>query len=522
MLKRFKIFIVFIIILIIAVACQNSSIKESDNGIVFTDYDCEMVINISTNTDQAYVFESQWKGKMATWQEEIESRYGIKININYVSAYNFSLYMDGSYLIDQIENEGMTDLIALNYYEIANIGKLVEQGLILPLDEYLEDNAAYKNLPDYILKPYYIQGHLYALPSGNSNFPSLRLINKKMLLETGLAVPETLSEYYEMLVGFSKIDDAVPMVMNLYNNNAVPMIHSPQMGWGASNAILNLKDIFFANGCYPSYNGYTSIGYDPLTGAIEDFMLKPDASVTFTYIDNLFESKLLQVKKVNDFDVFSTDKTYGSYYNCMSNYKESYKSDYETIWYLKGSNDKYLNDVEPSKMVYVLSRNSVNPKETVNAYVNAFMLNKEGYQYMYLGCKNDAFTVDENRLVRKEETNLMRLVDVNIDYLTSDNRKYTNEAGIEYFQNMTQFKSLAESLIQDDMFFTTTCYPFADNVMAAGDVFGWFFDYFINGKGSNSIDDIMEEYRIYAKIYGAKEALDQLNELYGTKATYTF
>lgn len=521
-MKSYKSVFILAIVLLISVSCQKGSTADISKGSYSKNYDCEIGITLSTDADQSFVFGGDWKNRVISWQKEIEEKYGIKVNLKYVSSINFATFMDGTYLEEEIGNNGLAGLIALNYYEISNIGNLAEKELIIPLDEYLADNRAFQSIPDYILKPYMIDGHLYALPTGNSNFPSVRLISKQMLTETGSKVPETLSEYFEVMQKFSKLKDTVPMVMNYYNNNITPMVHNPQMNFESNGSILNLKDLFYANGCYPSYTGYISYNYDPLTGGVEDFMLKPGAEETLTYINSLFQSNLLQVEKIYNIETFAQNKNFGSYYQCIQNYKPEYQNDYEIIWYLKGNNDKYLNAVEPSKMVYVLSKNTENPKETINAYVDAFFLNKDGYYMMYMGKESDTYSYDGKSITLKDNNNIMRLVDTNVEFLTENAQVFRNADGLEYFQDMDKIKSVAETLIRDEMLFTSSLYPLSNKTRLVSQTYNWFFDLFINGKGNANVEDIQKNYVNHAKTRGSQETLDFLNELYGTKATYSY
>lgn len=503
--------IILIVVLSLLIACtSNDPVLEStpSNSLVINQAkdteDIEIELTISTDASHGYIFEDEWKSEVVSWQEELSLKYGVVVSLNYISAYRLDTFINGTYLEEAIKDDGLSGLIQLKDYEITNLAKLIDLQLILPLDEYLVENKAFNNLPGYLLNPYIINDKLYAIPAGNSGFPSIRLISKELLAKTQQPIPKTLSEYYEVLVDIKSNGDSVPMVTN-----------------DTGNYVYNIKDLFYANGCYPSFTGFSSISYDPLTNAVEDYMLKPGALETYQYIDHLIGNQLLQIKNVDSFDHFSSDARYGSYYGEMTEYSQKLIDDYDIIWYLEGSNNKFLNVINPSEKVYVLSKNTIQAKETVNAFVNTFLLNEEGYYLGYFGQKDVKYKKNDYEVHAIEDEDRMEIMNSDINYLSNGITSYSSD-GLEYYKNINELTNVTEQLLKDDLLFSTSEYSFSFNARDAGWIHSWFFEIFMNSRGTVDVQEIIDEYVDYAKTFGGKDSLDQLNKLYGTSAMYDY
>jgi len=468
--------IIIISILGVIASCENTDIsKKQTNMNLLAEEQCNMILNLAVNMNQSYVFDEEYEHDISQWENLLKDKYNIDMQLNYISPIYESEFISGSYIIEKIEDKSLEGLIRLQGIQLTNIGALKSEGLILPLDELLMENDGFTNLPMAMKSPFIIDGKLWAIPSGYENTASVRFISKELLEKSNSDIPETLAEYYEVLLNISKIKETIPMVIN----NDIPYSFT-------------MRDIFYANGCYPSYTGFSSINYDPLTNSVEDYILKPGAIDTYQYLNLLFENKLLQLKNVDNLDEFVKNKNYGSYYNEIKDYKQEYEDDYEIIWYLKGSNDKYLNTILPSKGAYILSRNTQNAKQTVNKFVDTFLLDKEGYYTSYFGEYDKKYYIENEYVVAVSNEKGMNITTPYMEYLSNTNTKFKNSDGVEYYNNIVNINSITTQLLKEDLLFSSSYFPYSFDLRMAGRIHGWFFTNFINRRGEVNIEDLVD------------------------------
>ena len=105
----------------------------------------------------------------------------------------------------------------------ATLGKYVQNGLVIGLNELLEEHGkeTMENKKDILEGLGCIDGTIYGIPRGYS-MPSLTVMRKDWLDKLGMEVPTTLEEYYEVLKAFRDKDpdgngqnDTLPMGMIL-------------------------------------------------------------------------------------------------------------------------------------------------------------------------------------------------------------------------------------------------------------------------------------------------------------------
>ncbi len=504
-MKLYKKILIIIVVFTLLVGCNNSSSTDTNNDTPLSIKSVsEFTINISAFSGQNYFFEDEWKSDVSNWQEEMKNMYGVDINLNYISSYYADEIINGIYYQEAILKDEISGLIKLTGRQVGNIGEMINQSTIYPLDEYLENNQYYKNLPDVVKEPFIVNGVTYAIPAGNSYFPSVRLIRKDLLEKTGLKPPSTTAELYEVLMALKKIDGVVPIVVG-----------------DTYNVISNLNDILHAYGCYPSYYGHMAIGYDPISKAFEDYLLKPEAKDALLYINMLFDNNLLQRKNVDNFSDFLKEDTYGSYYSTIINFSDTYRNDYEIIWYLSGSNDKYLMGVGADYSAYVLTINTKNPQETINTFIDTLFVTRDKYLMGYLGQEGVKYIYEDNVIKRVENESRMQLLEHNNNYLNNDTTILLSN-GDRIYENIDLLNNVTDQLLADNLAFVTPLFPFYPKFVEAGMVHSWFINNFTLRSGDADVDDLIEAYVTYAKMYGGPEALEYLNDLYNTTPQYTY
>ena len=108
--------------------------------------------------------------------------------------------------------------VFVNYYNINEYYELATQGMLMPLDEYLTEEAL-GNYLRYVDKEWLdlfrVDGKLYCLPDHNeqsANPVSAVMVRKDLFDQMGIEVPTTLDEFYQMLVKAKEMwPDRIPL-----------------------------------------------------------------------------------------------------------------------------------------------------------------------------------------------------------------------------------------------------------------------------------------------------------------------
>lgn len=500
---KLRTFFLILIIVILLVSCQNSSNKNNDISLTNSE---PPLINLyfSSHIKETKYNEEQWQTDYKTWHDLLLKEYNVNVNINLISPLYYDEFISGTYIVKSIEKEEFDGLVRLRGHELASIGLLKNSGFISPLDTYLSDNSKFLNLPDAMISPFIIDGKLYAIPSGFSDLPSFRLVKKDLLTKVNLPIPENINSYYNMLKEFKKIDNIIPMAIN-----------------GTSIYMYELKDLFYANGCYPSYNGVSSINYDPLTGAIEDYILKPGAKDTFLFLNTLMQEGLLQVTDIYDIEDYANNNNLGTYYREITGFSDSIEKQCDIIWYLKGTNDIYLNSIISTRIAYVLPSNASNPYEVVNGFVNTFLLNQDGYFLGRMGLEGVSYYKDGDTIITYNN-DYMGVSDDYLEYQSNGTTTYQHQSGYVYFENLNKLSEVSSTLLQKQLMFPTSYYPFVGDLGRLSTLHNQFFAHFINQNGDIDVNDFINEYISDARRFGAPDILDSINKTYGTKSSYSY
>ncbi|MBN2851388.1 MAG: extracellular solute-binding protein [Clostridia bacterium] len=488
-------------LMLIFSSCQNND-DVTNSGIDISDQNksgTSLILNVNASASTGkYVYYDDWV-------KAIKEKYNIDIRIDYVPAMDYQNFNDEGYISDSIKDGSMTGLILLNSQNIDKIMSLKEAGYILPLSEYLEDNMAFNQLPSDMVDGYMIDGELYAIPAGYSMLPSIRLIQKSLLNETGLSKPETLDELYQFLLAV-KAKGKSPLVILRTNRDIITY---------------STKDLFYANGCYISYQGMSSISFDPLTGAYEDFMLKAEATDTLNYFNLLLQNQLIVRETLKNLTQILGNPNTGSYYSEV--YNRNDLDNYEMVYGLRGSNDKYLNLALMNYYTYVVASNTENPKQMVNDFVNTFLLDKEGYLMSYFGVEGKSYEMKGNDVIRTGNDSRIMLTQLDIRYMANPETKYLDETGNDVYPGLADLSASVRQLLDTDQMF-----PYTYNLYSPGytngisELFGISFRQFANAGGNASVEDFIAEYRKNAKEMGGSEVLSKINGFYHYTSAYDY
>jgi|GEM_PF-1452406 len=448
-----------------------------------------------------------------SWNEFMEVQYGISIDFNMIPSLHATSIILASYYPSAISDGGMTGLIELNYKDYANIAVLRNLGLILPLDEYLKENSAYQGLSSSMKDAFvFADGKTWGLSATTSTSIYSRKLRKEWLSELDLALPQNLDELYAVSKAFAYRDPngngaADENGMDIYYNR------TPE----------GLKDIFTAFECYLSNFGRSSIAYDLSTGSYEDSMLKPEMLEALKYIKGMLDENILHTNTEWSFsDIHST--TNGNYYGESARTISDDPDIYAQVYTLSEGEDKKVIVKGPEKC-FVMSSNTENPHETINAFVDAFYGDLEGMLAGVYGERNVNYSLDDNIIINKWEgdfeTKFLKnvlLLRPNYQMLYEQDIKLSEswlEGKVDHMEIMSRYGEDYATII--DLYM-----PLHSDYTKVQTIFTEKLNYFISNGQSIDIDTFIENYKNESAKAGFQDILDELNEDFGAVAKYRY
>lgn len=495
----------FLVIFIIVFAFQiglvscgksGSEVKETPvNTEAISNETSDLIINVPLGKYyKKYIYYDEWV-------IFIKETFEIDVKVNYIPITDYFAFTYGNYIAESISDNSISGLIRLFDEQINKITELKEGGYILPFDDYIKDNKNINWLPDEMLQGYSIDNQIWALPGGYYNLPSLRLINNSMLEETESKVPSTLDELYVALMNFKKAHKQ-PLIVGTSTNNPYSYY---------------VKDIFYANGNYISYDGKSSISHNPNNNSYEDFMFSDNAVESLNYINILLQNGLIYKSDVTRFDDFVKNSSYGTFYQ-QALFSSNYEEDYSCVWGLTGNNDKYLNPSLSNYYAFVMARNTNDPLKTTNNFINTFIVDKEGYLSSYLGLENKTYVLNNNSdVVRISGEARIGLTHMSSIHLANGITNYLYDTGEEVYQGFTGISTKVQELLNADKLFPCTYNIFNDDQENnVNQLFGNMFKNFIDSEGELNVDEFIEEYRGEARKAGIENIITNINNKFNT------
>jgi len=295
------------------------------------------------------------------WQVEMSERYGVKITV-------FSnTYTDGAPVMTAglknkdifMEKEKFSGLIQIE--AMNTLQSAIDRNLAVPLNDYLADNPIWNALPDEIKSIYQVNGHIYAIPAYVKNFMHSRVIYKDAIEQTGINVND-LDSLKEFAAAYAK-------ATGNYTINSFCMF--------------DMNDIMNAFGLY--MQGANAISYDPVENCFVDFLTKGAAVDSLEYLRELYTAGALNCDFQNstyDNNTASHQATYGLY-----NLDE-----YSEVLTLNPHYPQVLNNYVNG---FFMTKDTAQPKETINFFVNMLFGSEQNYLDCWLG-SSDCYTLNSD------------------------------------------------------------------------------------------------------------------------------
>ena len=369
------------------------------DAIYFNDPDAINLVELQFYGD--YLDNPDWK---EIWPKVIEDHYGVKINIVYPPRYK---YMDT--LISAAASGKLTGIVEL-------IGEpyLVEwkeKELIYPLTDFLASNDVWNALiPDYWKEAFTIDDEVWAIPTGGDGQISwwFRYMRGDWLDKFGLNKPYTIDEFYQASHNFTYGDP---------DGNG----KNDTIGF-TSSGTYNLLDIFSAYDARLDHVGRTALAWNPNENVWEDSLIKPEMIECLNFLNKCYSERILDPDTFNGLTSAQmrekmSSGLYGgtSYWDVwLLSFENSIKDIFPDAYLLcigglTHTIDRNLTPYSPGSYgsPRVMMKNTAQPEETINWFVNTFYGDEWGFWTGRLGPVGEypgqderACTIEDKIIVR--------------------------------------------------------------------------------------------------------------------------
>jgi len=335
------------------------------------------VVNILAPSSFFSTEDENSAAEKAAWLEEISLKYEVRINIvsdsfsAETNQYSYDATAERYRLLRG--SETFSGLVEVN---LSQLHQAVEQGIALPLEDYLADNQAWNALPDSVKSAFSIDGHIYAIPASCMKTVKARTITDDSLAQTGITVTD-LDSLKNFALTYTKTT----------GNYAI-----------SSDGLANLVDILNAFGLYPGEDASLPFAYDSLLNSVVDFLCKDEAVTALEYLRELYNAGALKI----NFD--ASEKTAFSDFDsgiCASYYGDY--QDYDDCAQVLTLNANKPQMVFKSQTGYFLTTDTPQPKETVNLLVDMLFGSEENYLDCWLGSSGN-YTLNSDGTITVEKS----------------------------------------------------------------------------------------------------------------------
>lgn len=325
------------------------------------------------------------EGTMDILKESVKEKYNVDLKIDCISKSNYEEKLNV-----MIASGTFPDIIDSN--AIPRLGEAVEGGLLLPMGDFVKNDALWSTADAAIYEKFSYKNEIYGLPTVMDR-PDSIYYRADWLERLGLQVPTTTDELYEVLKAFAQNDPDGNGKKDTYG-----LTFSSDYMQTAPLWQLFMR----ANPLDPNDFGFYK---DPDTGKVDTvFNHKEDVEEALTWLNRLYEEKILDPEFVLNTKEDSESKfitgVSGSWYKGVM-WIEPRQAKIEAvnpearIRVMPCIQGKYgLNlRIQPMGRAYYLTRNAKG-KEDVARQVLAYIAGPDGMKDMWLGKEGVTYTVD--------------------------------------------------------------------------------------------------------------------------------
>ncbi len=440
------------------------------------------------------------------WLDEISERYGVilKIFSSYNEAKNNSSSASGSV---SGQNSNFTGLVSIDSSFILQYGVLKD--LYMPLDSYLADNAVWNALPEEFKSLFKVNGHIYAIPTSVLRVQKARIIHDEALAETDISVTD-LASFHDFAVSYAKKAGK----------------GSGRGKFTGAYLLSEVTDVLNAFGLYPANDENVQFCYDPTADCYVDWLTKDSAIEALEYLRELFNISALSIA--------NKDEIEQSFLYSVLASKYAQYSDNDNCTVVLTLNSEYPHVLLTEISGFAMTKDTPQPKETINFLVNMLFGSEQNYLDCWLGSSDNYILNSDDTLTIKmtqdSEGNYVLPAMPNLTSGLSDIFPYS-DANILYNQNAeknkARLKILNDSLESGALVEVPSEYQIIKSAAydknitdAANSYYICFLESISNPN--KTVQEIVDEYKKAMLDLGGNKMLDEMNAAIGKKTAYYY
>lgn len=324
-------------------------------------------------------------GTMDILKESVKEKYNVDLRIDCISKSNYEEKLNV-----MIASGDFPDIIDSN--AIPRLGEAVEGGLLLPMGDFVKNDALWSTADTAIFEKFSYKNEIYGLPTVMDR-PDGIYYRADWLEKLGMQIPTTADELYEVFKAFAQNDPD-----GNGKNDTYGLTFSSDYMQTAPLWQLFMR----ANPLDPNDFGFYK---DPDTGKADTvFNHKEDMEEALTWFNRLYKEKILDPEFVLNTKEDSENKfitgVSGSWYKGIMWIEprqaklEAVNPEAKVLPFpcIQGKYGPNLR-IQPMGRAYYLTR-SAKGKEDVARQVLAYIAGPEGMQDMWLGKEGVTYTIE--------------------------------------------------------------------------------------------------------------------------------
>lgn len=350
--------IIIVIIVIFLAGCGETPLKsEEANNNKLEDN----IISIIRPRFSSVIYNDDF---VRDWERYMEDKYHVNLNLIDVERKNNEngWNIDTDYLLkNQIEG--------LIYVEsFSDLNHLINSGVIVPINEYLQNIESFDNTSEELLKLYSDEvDNIWALPLIETVNLSKRYYNSDWLEKANMEIPGNIEDFltYAQFVANEDPDG------NDKKDSYVLDLNS-------NSFIKDTIDILRAFGCYPGTQG--TIGYNPYKQKFEDIVFTKEFAEALTYLKVLYDAGCISYNNTIQKDQLA------SYYG--NEERSDYFDSNQYGYYLLGTNETNLIRIQGKRYGLAVLKYTYNASSLINGFLDMVYSNEESWMDLRFGRQN--------------------------------------------------------------------------------------------------------------------------------------
>jgi len=445
---------------------------------------------------------------LMSWQEYINNKFGIEINI-----FNKSEELKGAQAVYYYNYR-----IGYPYTKVDQAFNYINSDMAYDLSLYYEKYGWNSFIDPLYIESLKVDGSIYAVPTAPNKYIIPRYYNAKYLAQLGMEVPTDINSFYNYLIEAKKIMEG--------EGTLLPMFIPQHQMFPCTS------DIFRAFGAYVNSERNSALSFNPNTQSFEDAIFSESIESALDFLKTLQTDNLIGFygEAYCDNDDFNKNQFIGDRSKVNSNFASEYNfiydkdinwflrfltttPGYETAsgYYLEHTNTKNICEIRSDMGFYVFPKNIQNINGTIDLF-NSIMTDKVYYPDLLYGVENTDYEIINDE-IHSKLPKIGTFPGIRMLSTVEDTNNYYSP------NNIDVVGEIASSLMYESNIFNQTT-RYRDIIGSSNIISSSYYDNLFLGCVSSS--DAVEEYKKWFLTSGMYQTLEKLNERINAVTAYKY